>query len=238
MSSTQSYKNPLNNFGFKVTSKNDEDGLISEIFRRIPIKGNKIFVEFGAGNGLESNTLQLLFQDWQGIWVGNEDLAFKVTNECTLQYVRTHLDKVIFSNAIGFLKDNTEKNLSFLSMGENGNDSYYLADLLVLKPKVVCVKYNQSILPPGLYRTQYDDKNTWVHGDFYGTSLQNFVNILEGYKLLVCSEFGGSAFFVRDEYAELFPECPQNVMDVFVSPNKATRTPSTVIEHLITRNVK
>ena len=228
----------MNKYGFRVSSKNDEDGLISEIFRRIPIKGTKIFVEMGAGNGFESNTLQLLFQDWQGIWIGNEDLFFKVTNECTLQYIRTHLDKVIFSSAVGFLKDNTEKNLSLLSIGANDNDSYYLQDLLVLKPKVICVKYNTNILPPGLYRVPYDDKNTWINGNFYGTSLQHFVNILEGYKLIVCSLVGGSAFFVRDEYAELFPESPQNILDIFIPANVPTKPSNTVIEHLITRNVK
>ena len=30
---------------------------------------NKTFVEIGVGNGLENNTLHLLLQGWNGLWV-------------------------------------------------------------------------------------------------------------------------------------------------------------------------
>lgn len=51
----------LENYGYKVYSQNDEDGIIEEIFERIGIT-NKTFIEFGLQDGLESNTHYLLFQ--------------------------------------------------------------------------------------------------------------------------------------------------------------------------------
>jgi hypothetical protein len=49
----------LERYGYKVYSQNDEDGIIEEIFNRINTT-NKVFVEFGVGNGLESNCHFLL----------------------------------------------------------------------------------------------------------------------------------------------------------------------------------
>src|ERR1700679_3271322 len=52
-------------YGYKIYSQNDEDGIIREIFRRIGTT-TKTFVEIGAGNGLENNTVSLLFEGWKG----------------------------------------------------------------------------------------------------------------------------------------------------------------------------
>ena len=42
----------LENYGYKVYSQNDEDGIIEEIFNRIGTT-NKRFIEFGVQDGLE-----------------------------------------------------------------------------------------------------------------------------------------------------------------------------------------
>jgi hypothetical protein len=54
--------------GYKVYSQGDEDGIIAEIFRRIGA-GDRRFVEFGCGDGLENNTASLLLQGWSGLWI-------------------------------------------------------------------------------------------------------------------------------------------------------------------------
>ena len=53
----------LEQYGYKVFSQNDEDGIIAEIFRRIECE-HKVFVEFGVENGLESNCHLLLHKGW------------------------------------------------------------------------------------------------------------------------------------------------------------------------------
>src|SRR5262245_63420296 len=55
-------------YGFKIYSQNDEDGIIQEIFRRIGVT-NRSFVEFGVATGLECNTVKLLVEGWQGLWI-------------------------------------------------------------------------------------------------------------------------------------------------------------------------
>src|SRR5689334_18541665 len=58
----------LNHYEFQAFSQNGEDGIIAELFRRIGTK-NRLFVEFGVGNGLENNTAFLLTQGWRGSWI-------------------------------------------------------------------------------------------------------------------------------------------------------------------------
>ncbi len=64
------YADPLRleRHGQKISSQNDEDGIVLEIFRRIGTT-NKRFVEIGVGNGFENNTYALLQQGWSGTWV-------------------------------------------------------------------------------------------------------------------------------------------------------------------------
>src|SRR6201999_1884672 len=65
----------LEPFGFKVYSQNDEDGIIEEIFKRIPPK-EKRFCEIGIENGLECNSLYLIHKGWRGCWIeGNASHA-------------------------------------------------------------------------------------------------------------------------------------------------------------------
>src|SRR5262245_463118 len=55
-------------YGGKSYSQCDEDGILAEIFRRIGTT-DKSFVEFGIGDGLENNTIALLFDGWHGLWI-------------------------------------------------------------------------------------------------------------------------------------------------------------------------
>ncbi len=52
----------------QVWSQGGEDGIVNEIFRRIGVAG-RTFIEFGVGDGLENNTLNLLAQGWSGCWI-------------------------------------------------------------------------------------------------------------------------------------------------------------------------
>ena len=58
----------LINFGFKVYSQSDEDGILEEIFNRIGVTKKK-FIEFGVQDGTECNTTYLLKSGWSGLWV-------------------------------------------------------------------------------------------------------------------------------------------------------------------------
>ena len=53
----------INKYEYKITSQNNEDGIIDYIFSKIP--NNKYFIEIGFGY-YEFNTLNLIKKGWQG----------------------------------------------------------------------------------------------------------------------------------------------------------------------------
>ena len=61
----------LLNYGYKNFSQADEDGILEEIFKRIGTV-NKTFIEIGVQDGYECNTLHLINQKWNGIWIEKE----------------------------------------------------------------------------------------------------------------------------------------------------------------------
>jgi len=74
----QRYSNPkrLNRYEMQVFSQGGEDGVISEIFRRLGLEG-QTFVEIGVGDGLENNTTFLLLQGWSGWWIDGDKKNIK-----------------------------------------------------------------------------------------------------------------------------------------------------------------
>ncbi|MEO6849417.1 MAG: hypothetical protein ABI166_02270, partial [Mucilaginibacter sp.] len=77
------YNNPkysnskrLNKAEYQVFSQYGEDGIIQEIFDRIG-HTNKYFVEFGVENGLECNSMNLLYKQWQGLWIEGSETYSK-----------------------------------------------------------------------------------------------------------------------------------------------------------------
>src|SRR6202012_1345940 len=70
----------LNKHEYQVFSQNGEDGIIQEIFNRIGTT-NKYFIEFGVEDGLECNTINLLYKKWSGIWIeGSPELSKGIVN--------------------------------------------------------------------------------------------------------------------------------------------------------------
>ncbi len=70
------YQDPkrLNRHEYRVFSQNGEDGIIAEVFRRVGTT-NRYFVEFGAADGIENNTVLLLRQGWNGLWIEGDPAA-------------------------------------------------------------------------------------------------------------------------------------------------------------------
>jgi hypothetical protein len=191
--------------GFKVYSQFDEDGIIEEIFRRIG--DGRTFVEIGCGNGLENNTHYLLLKGWSGTWVDG--------SEQNIAEIRQHLPANKRLKIVGQIvdrenvRDLVPRELDLLSLDIDGNDLEVLTSIMtVSSPKVICVEYNGKFPPPTSVSIRYDPSHTWAHDDYYGASLQAFVDLLEGYKLVACGLSGANAFFVRKDVAGKFSDYP------------------------------
>ena len=200
-------------FGDKVYSQSDEDGIIREIFNRIGTT-SKQFVEFGIGNGLENNTLALLFEDWSGLWI---DASTQSTNA-----IKKHFSKVIdnqrlklahsfitVENINNLISSNiSTRDVDLLSVDIDGNDYHIIDAITCIDPRVIVVEYNAKFTPPILYCMDYDESHTWRKDDCFGASLKFFEVALadKGYHLVGCNISGVNAFFVRhDLVADKFP---------------------------------
>ncbi len=200
----------LENFGYKVYSENDEDGIIQEIFRRIGTV-SKEFVEFGVGNGLECNSHYLLHRGWHGLWIeGSKSLCREigsrfrpVIKDGHLKLVgafitRENIDALIARNR-NVRKEGDEPDL--LSIDIDGNDWYVWKAISSIKPRLVCIEYNGKFPPDHSWKQAYDKNHVWDRSDWQGASLKAMYELgrEKGYVLVGTNLTGANAFFVRED---------------------------------------
>ena len=201
--------------GFKVYSQHDEDGIISTIFNRI--KGGRTFIEIGVQDGTECNSLNLLLNDWRGVWVeADRKQVNKISSSLGGHQFATKFKVVQEFVDLGNISAVCDSCLSFLGVKEvdlfsldiDGNDLHIVERLLErgFKAKVFCVEYNGKFPPPMELSVRYDSTHIWDGTDYQGASLQSFVNLFQkfGYQLLTCNLVGVNAFFVRSDYIDEF----------------------------------
>jgi len=199
----------LMRFGYKVYSQNDEDGIIREIFNRIGTT-NRVFVEFGVGNGLQNNTLTLLFDGWSGLWieassknVGKIRKGFpKTLNNGHLTVInafviRNNINEIISSKI-------SDHEIDLLSIDIDGNDVYIFEAITCIKPRVVVIEYNSKFPPPMMVCMEYNESNVWRKDDCFGASLKYLERVFadKGYHLVGCNITGLNAFFVRKDLVQ------------------------------------
>ena len=197
----------LLNFGFKGYSQNEEDGIIQEIFSRIGTT-NKQFIEIGVGNGLENNTLYLLLQGWQGLWIeGNSNFVEQIKNKFgfvienrALMVKHAWVKKDNINELISEKQKNNEE-FDLLSLDIDGNDYHVLDAIDPLNARVIVLEYNSKYRPPVKWVMQYNPNHSFDESDYYGASLKSFEILLskKGYKLVGCNLYGVNAFFVRED---------------------------------------
>jgi len=219
-------KNPLNKFGRKVFSQSDEDGITLEICRRMGLQGG-FYCEFGVGNGLECNTLVLASLQWKGFWVGGEKLAF--SSQDISKRMFSYIQDWVTSKNVYTLYQEGLRNLGIyqvdvLSFDLDGNDLWFVEILLQhkVKPKLFIVEYNARFIPPIKWSIAPDDTHVWDFTDYSGASLQSFVDLFKnyGYTLVCCNGHSGSnAFFVLNEQLQYFQDVPENINDIYMTPN-------------------
>lgn len=212
---TSRYADPrhLAHFEAQVFSQNGEDGILSEILRRIGTS-NKVFVEIGAGHGIEANTAYLLRKGWKGVWVEADPRAARSiqTQFATeletgqLQLVRAFVTR---ENAPALLTGaRTPDEFDVLSIDVDRNTSHIWRALSAFRPRVLIIEYNASIPPTDEWEVPYDAEAVWDESSYFGASLKTLERIgtERGYVPVACERTGLNAFFVRaDEAADHFP---------------------------------
>ena len=223
----KNHPNPFNKFGRKVYSQTDEDGLTFEIIRRLGIEKGS-FAEYGVGNGLENNTLAMTALGWDGFWVGGQNLAFVPPGrekEPLLVYLKSWItrENIVPLTQKG-LQAISKSNLDLISLDLDGNDIYFVEELLKngFNPSLFIVEYNAKFPPPIRWSVKYDPELRWDEEDYFGASLSAFYDLFKkyGYFLVCCNSHSGSnAFFVSEKFKQRFPEIPEDISLIY-SPQR------------------
>lgn len=188
--------------GFKVYSQFDEDGILEDIFSRLNLTHGR-FLEIGCGDGLENNTHYLALKRWTGRWVdGSSKKISGIRDHIPANDRLEVVERMVNTNNVS---DLMEPNPDFLSLDIDGNDYEVLKSLVsVGQPKVICAEYNVKFPPPCRITIGYDPIHSWQMDDYFGASLQMFVDLLKSYTLVSCGLTGANAFFVRNDLAGAF----------------------------------
>lgn len=185
----------LSAFGKKISSQNDEDGIIEAIFRAIEPR-SRYFVEFGIGpnwqdphytKGVEGNCTYLATTGWEGLFMdgGDHPEIFNIKKEFITPLNINHLLK----------KYSVPENFDIISIDIDGQD-FYVWLALEYRPTLVITEYNANFGKDESVVMPYDADYRWDSTKYYGASLAAMQKLgdSKGYTLVYSN--GVNAFFV------------------------------------------
>lgn len=193
----------FNDFERRIYSQNGEDGVISELFARIPT--TRYFVEIGVEDGLESNAALLArHYGWKGLFIEGDPASFaRLASNYSKLPVRCVEAIVTRENIASILKDQgVPRSFDLLSIDIDGNDYYVWEALAEYAPSVVVIEYNASFGATESKTIAYDPKHSWQKDSYYGASLTALTKLGNhlGYALVGTNKRGINAFFVRRNF--------------------------------------
>ena len=187
--------NKLHNYGKKIYSQNNEDGILLQLLKILENKNiniNKYFFEFGVEDGSECITRILRDKGWDGVLLdgGYENKSINLFKE------------YITSNNIHNLikKYKIKKDLGLLVIDIDYNDAYVALNVLEkLNPSIVVAEYN--------VRLGFDNKTVihdpnyyWDYSTYTGCSAQCIVNIYKHYDVVYAN--GVNMFLLRKDISK------------------------------------
>ena len=205
---------------FRVFSQWGEDGIIQYLINNIDIE-NKVFVEFGIENYLQSNTRFLLVNNnWSGLVLdGNKSdieylkqdpiyWAHNIKAECVF-VTKDNIESILNSNGI-------HSDIGILSIDIDGNDYWIWEGIESVKASIVICEYNSIFGPKAKITTEYRDdftrESAHYSGILYGASIAALNDLAnkKGYSLVAGNSSGNNIFFVRDNLlGNMKPLSPQ-----------------------------
>lgn len=194
---------------FKVFSQFGDDGIIQYLINNVEIE-NKIFIEFGVENYVESNTRFLLINNnWKGLVIdgSQKNIDYIKKDEIYWKHDLTAVNAFIDRDNINeiILKSGLTGRIGILSIDIDGNDYWIWEAINVVDPVIVIVEYNSVFggknavtIPyqPDFYRTKSHYSNL-----YWGCSLKALCLLAEkkGYVFVGSISVGNNAYFVRQD---------------------------------------
>jgi hypothetical protein len=179
--------------------QSDEARIISDLAKSTDAP--KTFIEFGF-HPIEFNCASLAQnRNWQGLLIDRS--GRQVSDARAVLPKRIEIVEAFLTlDNLDFIKSKFER-LGVLSIDVDGNDYWFLEELIDIKPSVVCVEYNASFgLEPITvpYDDNFDRHQKHPSGWYHGASLPALTKLgaAHGYGLAAVSEAGANAFFTQN----------------------------------------
>ncbi|MER9851258.1 hypothetical protein NKJ55_28865 [Mesorhizobium sp. M0106] len=183
--------------------QSDESAILSRLVGQCP----RTFLEFGF-HPTEYNCIGL--KDFKGLLVDGDPQTVRLARALLPSRIEARQSFITLDNIKG-LGAHFPK-LGVLSIDVDGNDYWFLKELLPVKPAVISVEYNASFgLKPVTvpYDGSFDRKQKHESGWYHGASITALTQLCKGhgYKLVAVSAAGGNVFFLPhgSEMPELDP---------------------------------
>ena len=183
----------------RPSSQNDEARIIARLIERFDVP--HCFVEFGFG-GWEFNCAELAY-DWDGLLLDGD--AYNVTIARTLFPRRVKAERLWITreSLAAVHRFAAGREVGILSVDVDGNDYWFVENLLPIRPAMLIVEYN-STLGMRPISIPYDPTFYYRNHDtiyYYGASLVAFADLARahGYYLIEVQDSGINAFFIRDD---------------------------------------
>lgn len=204
--------------GARIFSQFEEDGLLIYLDAVLELE-NKIFVDVGSANGINSNCANLaLNMGWHGLFIDGNSISIAQGRK----YYESHPDTMLFPPVFveAFItRENINDLISnagfsgpigIMSIDIDGNDYWVWEALNIVDPAVVVIETNilfgmRNIVVP------YDPKHIYPgkHPDYFSASPFAMVKLAhrKGYRLVGANRYGFNLIFVkRGLHEERVPE--------------------------------
>jgi hypothetical protein len=183
---------PFDRYGHKVTSQNDEDGIIAEIIKQLSQCEIfcRFFVEIGA-HAHESNCLNLRNAGWSGLFLDAGGYGDWIKKEWV---TADNINMLLAKYQVPPIFD-------VLSIDIDGQD-IYVWRALAWRPALVVIEYNGALPIERSVAIPPDPRFAWDRTDWYGASLAALERVGRGKGYVLVYANGINAFFVRrDRFA-------------------------------------
>lgn len=188
----------LGQFGKRVFSQNDEDGIVERIVEDLQIFRG-YFVEFGVGPpwghdyseaGLEANCRLLLERGWHGLFMdaGKCPPASGVVREMITPF---NINEILRKHGV-------PKDFDVLSIDIDGQDFWVWMNLQAM-PRVVVIEYNASLALDRSCVVPLIPSFEWDGTNWFGASLAALEKLGKSKFYTLVYANGVNAFFVRSD---------------------------------------
>tara|TARA_Y100000294_G_C8498023_1_gene313620 strand:- start:92 stop:967 length:876 start_codon:yes stop_codon:yes gene_type:complete len=199
----------INKYEYKITSQNNEDGIIEYIFKKLP--NNKNFIEIGF-EYYENNSLNLIKDGWSGILIDQNRAGCLLTRKLiNLFFPKNKVDilrtKITRENINTIIDKNRKfEEIDFFSLDVDGNDYWILKDMKLDNIKCICLEFNPWIGKNYKKAVPYDENFNYEDDGFFGASLLAYHDLLKekNFDLIAIDSSGTNAFFVAHQYSKFF----------------------------------